>query len=131
MIPPQAFNALQQYLESRNIGTIEADPPGAHLLASTRDPMEVVGYQALYETVRSWISRAVSASRLPTNERLHLAKASTHWLRHTFGTRAIAREVPLDVIQAQMGHASIQTTTSIYGRAPLQRRVKELTKAFA
>ena len=131
MIPPQAFSALQQYLESRNIGTIETAPPGAPLLASTRDPMDVVGYQALYETVRSWISRAVLASRLPTNERLHLAKASTHWLRHTFGTRAIAREVPLDVIQAQMGHASIQTTTSIYGRAPLQRRVKELAKAFA
>jgi len=130
MIPPQAFNALQHYLESRNIGTIETAPPSAPLLASTIDPMDEVGYQALYETVRSWISRAVSASRLPTNERLHLAKASTHWLRHTFGTRAIAREVPLDVIQAQMGHSSIQTTTSIYGRAPLQRRVKELSKAF-
>lgn len=69
-------------------------------------------------------------SALPSNEGLKLAGASTHWLRHTFGTRAIAREVPLDVIQAQMGHASIQTTTSIYGRAPIKRRVDELGKAF-
>ena len=37
---------------------------------------------------------------------------------------------PLDVIQAQMGHASIQTTTAIYGRAPIKRRVDELGKAF-
>ena len=72
----------------------------------------------------------VRASSLPANEREHLAGATTHWLRHTFGTRAIAREVPLDVIQAQMGHASIQTTTAIYGRAPIKRRVDELGKAF-
>ena len=70
------------------------------------------------------------ASRLPANEQSRLAGATTHWLRHTFGTRAIARQVPLDVIQAQMGHASIQTTTAIYGRAPIKRRVDELDKAF-
>jgi len=64
------------------------------------------------------------------NERLKLRGATTHWLRHTFDTRAIARGVPMDVIQAQMGHASIQTTTSIYGRAPIRRRVEELKKAF-
>ena len=65
------------------------------------------------------------------HERAKLAGATTHWLRHTFGTRAIAREVPLDVIQAQMGHASIQTTTAIYGRAPMRRRADELGKAFS
>ena len=73
----------------------------------------------------------MAASSLPVKERLKLARASTHWLRHTFGTRSIARGVPLDVIQAQMGHASIQTTTSIYGRAPIQRRADELAKAFS
>ena len=80
-------------------------PPAAPLLASAVDPMAPVGYQALYEHVKGW-------------------------LRHSFGTRAIARQVPLDVIQAQMGHASIQTTTAIYGRAPIRRRVDELGKAF-
>ena len=130
-VPGQAFGALQDYLHARGLGSIEAAPPTAPLLASTRDPMEPVGYQALYEHVKSWISRAVSASALPTNERLKLAGATTHWLRHTFGTRAIARDVPLDVIQAQMGHASIQTTMGIYGRAPIKRRVDELGKAFS
>ena len=70
------------------------------------------------------------ASSLPTNERDLLAGATTHWLRHTFGTRAIARQVPLDVIQTQMGIASIQTTPAIYGQAPIKRRVDELGKAF-
>ena len=122
--------ALQAYLLARGLGSIQAAPPGAPLLASTLDPMAPIGYQALYEHVRGWLARAVRASSLPANERERLAGATTHWLRHTFGTRAIAREVPLDVIQAQMGHASIQTTTAIYGRAPIRRRVDELGKAF-
>lgn len=129
-VPGQAIEALQQYLALRGVGSLQSAPPQAPLLASTLDPMEPIGYQALYEHVRGWFYKAIAASALPLNERLKLSGASTHWLRHTFGTRAIAREVPLDVIQAQMGHASIQTTTAIYGRAPIQRRVDELGKAF-
>ncbi|MEO6319214.1 MAG: tyrosine-type recombinase/integrase, partial [Polaromonas sp.] len=129
-VPGQALEALQDYLEVRHLGTIQTAPSAAPLLASSLDPMASVGYQALYEHVKGWLTRAVRASSLPANERDKLAGATTHWLRHTFGTRAIAREVPLDVIQAQMGHASIQTTTAIYGRAPIRRRLDELGKAF-
>jgi site-specific recombinase XerD len=129
-IPGQAFNALQDYLESRGIGNIQSAPSNAPLLASTKDPMETVGYQALYEHVHGWLAKAVNASDLPTNERSKLSGASTHWLRHTFGTRAVSKDVPMDVIQAQMGHASIQTTMNIYGKAPIKRRVDELSKAF-
>ncbi len=113
-VPGQAFEALQEYLQLRGLQGVETAPPEAPVLASTLDPMESIGYQALYEHVRGWFRKAISASALPANERYKLAGVSTHWLRHTFGTRAIAREVPLDVIQAQMGHASIQTTTAIY-----------------
>ena len=129
-VPGQALHALQEYLLVRGLGSIQEAPPTAPLLASSLDPMAPVGYQALYEHVKGWLAKAVRASNLPANERARLAGATTHWLRHTFGTRAIARQVPLDVIQAQMGHASIQTTTAIYGRAPIQRRVDELGKAF-
>ena len=130
-MPGQALNALQIYLHHRDLGRLQDAPPEAPLLASTTDTMTPVGYQALYEHVRGWIRKAVAASELPMHERAKLAGATTHWLRHTFGTRAIAREVPLDVIQAQMGHASIQTTTAIYGRAPMRRRADELGKAFS
>lgn len=130
VVPGQAYDALQQYLDMRGIGTLQNAPVGAPLIASTLDPMEPIGYQALYEHVGRWFKKAISNSDLAMNERMKLSGASTHWLRHTFGTRAIAREVPLDVIQAQMGHASIQTTTAIYGRAPIKRRVDELGKAF-
>jgi integrase len=129
-VPGKALHALQDYLLVRGLGTIQAALPTAPLLASAVDPMAPVGYQALYERVRGWLAKAVRASRLLANERERLAGATTHWLRHTFGTRSIAREVPLDMIQAQIGHACIQTTTAIYGRAPIKQRVDELGKAF-
>ncbi len=129
-VPGQALTALQDYLTTRGLGRLETAPPAAPLLASTLDPLAPIGYQALYEHVKGWLTKAIRASSLPQKECDRLRSASTHWLRHTFGTRAIAREVPLDVIQAQMGHASIQTTTAIYGRAPIRRRVDELAKAF-
>jgi site-specific recombinase XerD len=129
-VPAQAVEALTAYLQYRGWDSIDAAPADAPLLASTADTMSPVGYQALYEHVKAWLTKAVRRSSLPESERVPLADASTHWLRHTFGTRAVARGVPIDVIQAQMGHASQQTTTSIYGRAPLQRRLDELGKAF-
>lgn len=129
-VPGQAEAALRKYLQARGLGGIETAPGDYPLLASVNDPARPIGYQALYEHVKAWLKKAVRVSALPEHERLKLANASTHWLRHTFGTRAVAREVPLDVIQAQLGHASIQTTMSIYGRAPVKRQTEELGKAF-
>lgn len=53
---------------------------------------------------------------LPSSERLKLAAVSTHWLHHAFGMRAISREVLMNLIQAKMGHATVQTTTAICGQ---------------
>jgi len=129
-LPASALEALNTYLMARGLGDITQAPPAAPILASLADPMATVGYQALYTHVKSWLRKAIQSADLPSAERIRMSQASTHWLRHTFGTQAIAKEVPLDVIQAQMGHASIQTTTSIYGRAPIRRRIDELGKAF-
>ena len=92
--------------------------------------MKHIGYQALYAHVKKWLTSAMKSSDLDARDREALKGASTHWLRHTFGTRAMARGVPVDVIQAQMGHGTTKTTTDIYGRAPEKRRVEEMAKAF-
>ena len=86
---------------------MEVAPPSAPLLASTRHTMAPLGDQTLYEHIKGWLASAVRSSSLPAAEREKPAGATAHWLRHTFGTRGIAREVPLDVIRAQMEHASI------------------------
>jgi len=129
-VPGQGFEALQQYMTFRAVGLIQSAPAKAALLASTLDPLVTIGYQVLYEHVKGWRYHAMAASALPFDVRLKLSGASTHWLSHTLGTGAIVRDVPLDVIQAQVGHASSQTTTAIDGRAPIRRRVKELGRSF-
>lgn len=125
-IPDQAKDALQRYLNYRGC---TLDDPELPLLSSvlSNDP---VGYQAFYQHVKSWTIRAIRESTLSYKEKIRLEACSPHWLRHTFGTRAVSRNVPIDAIQAQMGHASIKTTMDIYGRAPIKRRAEELGKAF-
>ena len=58
---------------------------------------------------------------------LKLRMTTAHGLRHTFGTTAVEKEMPLDVIQSILGHASIDTT-SIYIRAQEKRLAKEAEK---
>lgn len=129
-LPGQAMAALHDYLSARGMEALEAADPHLPLLANLKEPAQHVGYQALYEHVSGWLGKAVLRSTLPSSEKSKLLGASTHWLRHTFGTRAVALEVPLDVIQAQLGHASIQTTMDIYGKAPIKRRAEALSAAF-
>ena len=57
----------------------------------------------------------------------HLRQASTHWLRHTFGSEAVAAGVPLDIVRESLGHASL-STTSLYVHPTLARRMRELAR---
>ncbi|CAB3770761.1 tyrosine-type recombinase/integrase [Paraburkholderia humisilvae] len=66
---------------------------------------------------------------LTVAEMTQLASTSPHAFRHTFGTQAGANDVPLDVIQRIMGHASLQTTT-IYVQAERERMMKESAEYF-
>ena len=129
-LPPQAIHALEAYLNARGHGPMPGSSEALPLLASSRDPSLPIGYQALYESVRRWLGRAVEACARDDEEKARYGAASTHWLRHTFGTKAVAKGVPLDVVQAQMGHASVNTTMN-YSRAPVTRRLDELSKVFA
>lgn len=38
-----------------------------------------------------------------------------HWFRHTAATRMLREEVPIEVVSALLGHASVSTTADIYG----------------
>jgi integrase len=53
---------------------------------------------------------------LSLDERMRLGQANAHAFRHTFVTQSVADEVPVDVVQKVLGHASLQTTT-IYVQA--------------
>ena len=131
MLVGSAVAALNEYLHTRGLDDIEHAPAAAPLLAHQDDAMQPVGYMTLYKTTRQWLARAVTFSTLSDAEKSKLQGASAHWLRHTFGTRAVAAGAPLDVIQQQLGHSNINTTMSIYSRAPLARRAAELQKVMS
>lgn len=85
----------------------------------------------LYQAVKRVLRRIADDETVPldTEERAHLRRAAPHAFRHTFGRRAVAGEVPLDVVQRVLGHASLQTTT-LYVQAEKLRSIEELGKFF-
>jgi integrase len=67
---------------------------------------------------------------LSLDERARLGRANAHAFRHTFGTQSVADEVPVDVVQKVLGHASLATTT-IYVQAEKKRVLEEVAGYYA
>jgi integrase len=67
---------------------------------------------------------------LSLDERVILGSVNAHAMRHTFGTQSVADEVPVDVVQKVLGHASLQTT-SIYVQAEKKRVLGEVAGYYA
>jgi len=67
---------------------------------------------------------------LSLDERVILGSVNAHAMRHTFGTQSVADEVPVDVEQKVLGHASLQTT-SIYVQAEKKRVLEEVAGYYA
>lgn len=125
-VPSAAMKATRSYFMSRGLRFDDA-PEGAPLLASLTDPSAPISYSALAETFGRFVRRA--AKRLPAAERAHAENASAHWLRHTHATRAAEREVPLDVLQANLGQNDPRTTARYY-QAQLERRQAEMERVY-
>jgi site-specific recombinase XerD len=130
-IPSPALTALRRYLATRGELTIGSSAPlGVPLVSNVRVPNKRLSYRGLYKHVKEWLVLAIAQADLSLEERDRLEGVSTHWLRHTFGTRAVARNMPFDVIQKQLGHASVTTTINTYSRAPDERLANEMSRAF-
>ena len=56
-----------------------------------------------------------------------LAKASTHWMRHSHASHAIAGGMPIEIAQQNLGHASLATTT-VYVTTESKRRMKAVER---
>ena len=89
-------------------------------------PCRRLSAQGLYRRLKRLFALVATqqASCGRAQDALAIARASTHWLRHTYGSHAVAAGVPLDVVQQNLGHASLATTT-IYVRSAIERRMRE------
>lgn len=129
-VAAQAQRALQRYLVHRGLAPDAIDNLAeAPLLCSLVDGGQALAYRTLYGSMKTWLNKAIDGSDLSWADKVAAARASPHWLRHTCGTRALERGVPLDVVGQLLGHADPRTTAR-YTRAHLRRVSDELEKAF-
>jgi site-specific recombinase XerD len=140
-VPQDVIAELSAYLVSRHL---DPDPEhavnrGAYLIGQVSDaaerapwsplaqqpvdPKAGIAVGTLYEQLKTFFTdcgEVLGATDAKGGERLRAA--STHWLRHTHGTHAVAAGMPLDVLQQNMGHASLDTTTG-YTTSEERRRM--------
>lgn len=134
-VPSQLIQDLGDLLMSRGLPRDPREAGPAPLLVAGKH-LHVGGaaaaglsnqglYRQLKRLFAAVAARLLHAGR-PADAEV-LARASTHWLRHTYGTHALAAGTALDVVQRNLGHASLSTTT-IYTSPELRRRATESLK---
>jgi len=129
-VPRVAMEATRRYFQTRGL-EFETAPADTPLLASLDDPSKGVSYRSLVETITRLMARVARDSKvsLSQRERARLARASTHWLRHTYATRLAEEAVAVDVLQELLGQADPRTTSKYY-RAQHQRKRREVDRVF-
>ena len=129
-LPDPAVRALEGHFTDRGLdGNLLANPLETPIISklSLNAPLSAA---RLYEVlVRAFEQCAADVAVLDRRAAERIRQASTHWLRHTYGSHSAARGVPQDVLQANLGHGSL-ATTSIYVRAEKGRRHKAMQDAF-
>ena len=76
------------------------------------DPKASVSHPKVYKAIKVFFQHcAAQLANTDPKGAERLAAGSTHCQRHTYGTHAVAAGMPLDVVQQNMGHASLDTTT--------------------
>jgi site-specific recombinase XerD len=125
-----AMDALRLYLQARDLPPEPFDNASATPLIAKLAIEAPLTPARIYEVLVTAFERC--AAHIATHDRRaaeRIAAASTHWLRHTYGSHAAAKGVPQDVLQANLGHESL-ATTSIYVRAEKGRRHRAVQDAF-
>jgi site-specific recombinase XerD len=134
VLPPAAMEALDLYLAARGLPEAvmcihDLFQRTLPVLAGVKDTSKGTTYGSLYLTVKQALRQAAGAAGLTQREWTSLLQASPHWLRHTFGTKAIEAGVMRESVQAQFGHADARSTNR-YTRPHLKKRGDELARVF-
>jgi site-specific recombinase XerD len=131
-MPPLAWSALQRYLAQRRLPTnpVRWNPQTPLIGSLVEDSAQGITAARLWAVMKRFFSQSadIVEERSPgTAEKLR--KASTHWMRHTHATHALASGVDLTTVRDNLRHASL-STTSIYLHTDEAKRAKQLRQAF-
>jgi site-specific recombinase XerD len=141
----EVISELSGYLVSRGL---DRDPEaasnrGAYLLGKATtwssdapkaqpvviDPLEGISASTLHDQLKAFFQACSEALAAQGDLRgaEKLARASTHWLRHTHASHSVSRGTPIQIEQELLGHASLATTT-VYVTTESKRRMKAATR---
>lgn len=144
-LPEELIEELSDYLESRGLPrNIREVEPGvflvgvspSHLVRTKKNheterhkmPGDGITAFAIHRALRQLFTRAIArVAQEDAEAAIRLEQASAHWLRHTYGTDAIAHEVPLEILRDNLGHSNI-STTNLYVNPDDTRRSTETRK---
>ena len=106
-IPDNCASLLKRYLESRNLLSMDAGLKARHVFSSqTHEKMSV---SCVEEVVKKYVVQA----KVVHPDKYRNPSYSPHSFRHSIAVHMLECGVPLPVIQAFLGHASI-SSTNIY-----------------
>jgi len=121
-VSPSVIRRLAGYLTARGLPPDPRCAGGVALLDAVNDsglgaPRECAAASGItgssfHRQLKRFLQHCaerLSATDPPAAERLR--RASTHWLRHTHVSHALGAGVPVEVVQQNVGHASLDTTT--------------------
>jgi site-specific recombinase XerD len=145
-LPIDVVEQLRAYLESRGLeraiessanrgtfvlGKASDAPQRAAGLWSGQpiDPKEGIAANTLYDQLKRFFGECADVLERRGDGKVaqRFRRASTHWLRHTHASHAIARGVRIEEAQQILGHASLATTT-VYVTTEQKRRMKAIER---
>jgi site-specific recombinase XerD len=143
-VPVDVVGLLADYLKDRGLDPDPEHPinRGAFLLGKAADLAEVapalqrtlqidpkdgIAANTLYDQLKRFFAHCADelTRRGEHKGAERLQRASTHWLRHTHASHAIARGTRVEIAQQILGHASLATTTA-YVTTEDKRRMKAM-----
>jgi site-specific recombinase XerD len=143
-VPDDVIDQLKAYLEARGLSpriddlgnqgayllgkAVDIDRRAPGLARSVVEPREGIAPTTFYDQLKTFFTESANVLRSRGDSRgaTRLAKASTHWLRHTHASHALASgQVPIEIAQQNLGHASLATTT-VYVTTEQKRRMKAM-----
>lgn len=137
MLPESAVELIRESFVADGLGSdLTRLPPDTPIFArlpslsgTSNAPRQPLTPGRIYEIIKGGFTRCANdIACIDAGAADRLRRASTHWLRHTYGSHA-AESMPIQILQMQMGHES-PTTTAIYTKAEKVLRQQAVRAAF-
>lgn len=125
-VPRLAIVALQDYLEKRGqLRHVKSNPDATPLITSLYKSDKAVTTKTIYLLIKDFFGNVANTLDIDSESHRRFNRASTHWLRHTYGSHAANGSASLSTVQENLGHSSLNTT-SIYIKSDDESRWREM-----